>query len=109
MNAKLKAEWTAALRSGNFLQHVGRLQSNGPTPAYCCLGVLCKIQNPGVKSVNHLPLAVPLGGDTYAKLTELVGIDAWNLVQLNDGKRLSFSDIADYIDARVPVDTAQAA
>lgn len=112
MNAELKAKWTAALRSGDYLQHTGKLQSYvypGSPPAYCCLGVLCKIQNPEVENVNALPVNAEFSGDTYAHLTKVVGIDVWRLVVLNDNKRLPFSDIADYIDANVPVDTAQAA
>lgn len=46
MNPEIKAEWLAALRSGEFKQAQGVLQVRD-TNAYCCLGVLCRI------AVNH--------------------------------------------------------
>lgn len=40
MNADVKAKWVAALRSGNYEQGEGALQTvNG----FCCLGVLCDL------------------------------------------------------------------
>lgn len=40
MNPEVKAEWVAALRSGEYMQTKGHLKdSNG----MCCLGVLCDI------------------------------------------------------------------
>lgn len=46
MNPEIKAEWLAALRSGEFKQAQGVLQVRD-TNAYCCLGVLCRL------AVNH--------------------------------------------------------
>src|SRR3990167_1245866 len=42
MNAKIKAQWVAALRSGRYTQGYGKLRSGGK---YCCLGVLCALYN----------------------------------------------------------------
>lgn len=44
MNAEIKAQWVAALRSGEYRQ--GRSQLRTETPdghRYCCLGVLCDL------------------------------------------------------------------
>lgn len=41
MNAEIKAQWIAALRSGEYKQGVGELQPGGVR--YCCLGVLCDL------------------------------------------------------------------
>lgn len=47
MNPEIKAQWIAALRSGEYTQTKGylhRTEADGDTPAgYCCLGVLCDI------------------------------------------------------------------
>ncbi len=44
MDAQLKAQWIAALRSGEYRQGEGKLRDGGN---YCCLGVLCDIVDPG--------------------------------------------------------------
>jgi hypothetical protein len=53
MDTKIKAEWVAALRSGEYRKGVGRLAridlDDGVT-SYCCLGVLCEI-SPAVEQV----------------------------------------------------------
>jgi hypothetical protein len=41
MNQKIKAEWVAALRSGQYKQGEGALRDK--KDHYCCLGVLCEI------------------------------------------------------------------
>lgn len=40
MHPEIKAQWTAALRSGEYQQGNGSLSKNGK---YCCLGVLCDL------------------------------------------------------------------
>lgn len=40
MDAKVKAEWLAALRSGEYVQGYGYLKTDA---GYCCLGVLCDL------------------------------------------------------------------
>jgi hypothetical protein len=40
MDTKIKAEWVKALRSGEYEQGRGKLQSDGK---FCCLGVLCEL------------------------------------------------------------------
>lgn len=60
MDAKIKARWIKALRSGKYKQGQGRLRQ--PTPdgdEYCCLGVLCEL---AVKAkVIPPPVFSPLG------------------------------------------------
>ncbi|MCA1840151.1 MAG: hypothetical protein LC723_07460 [Actinobacteria bacterium] len=48
MDQTIKAEWLAALRSGEYPKAVGRLRRLEPGPAkhpvgFCCLGVLCDL------------------------------------------------------------------
>lgn len=42
MDAEVKQRWVAALRSGEYLQDAGYLHNRG---GYCCLGVLCDVEN----------------------------------------------------------------
>ena len=52
MDAKLKAKWVKALRSGKYRQGTGRLkrEREDGEDEYCCLGVLREIQ-PNIPSV----------------------------------------------------------
>lgn len=44
MNQELRKRWVAALRSGTFKQ-TKKILHDIKEDAYCCLGVLCKIEN----------------------------------------------------------------
>lgn len=51
MDANLKAQWVAALRSGEYDQGHGALKVEwygvkDQKPSYCCLGVLCDLIDP---------------------------------------------------------------
>lgn len=85
---EIKAKWVATLRSGDYKQASGSLH----WPAfdtYCCLGVLCKIQEMGTvdSKDNYRPLEAALGLDTMM-----------TLVDMNDVDKKSFAEIADYIE-----------
>ena len=45
MNPEIKAQWLAALRSGEYQQTNGALRREQPdgSVGYCCLGVLCEV------------------------------------------------------------------
>lgn len=45
MDAKIKARWVKALRSGEYQQTGGTLvrHAQSDSPRHCCLGVLCEI------------------------------------------------------------------
>lgn len=42
MDPQIKAQWVAALRSGEYKQGAGQLHAPA-TNSYCCLGVLCDL------------------------------------------------------------------
>lgn len=113
MEAKLKAKWVKALRSGKYAQAEGQLRRNG---GYCCLGVLCEIA-PGVKldesgnaSTGRYPYEEHLGfSDLEGPGCKLFGIPKRvhnRLIQLNDGEDAqglrtdpkNFNQIADWIE-----------
>lgn len=61
MNPEIKAQWVAALRSGEYKQGTGVLREtdeSGET-TYCCLGVLCEL---AVKAWV-IPKPTPLAGE----------------------------------------------
>jgi hypothetical protein len=49
MNPEIKAQWVAALRSGEYKQALSALRLDDPAggSGYCCLGVLCDISGQG--------------------------------------------------------------
>ena len=115
MNQEVKKEWVAALRSGDFKQGHYALY-NAEHDMYCCLGVLCELHrrrfhsaewvlNDPVQSdwltcntylghESHLPPAV----NEWAGLEENGYLPGF-LVTANDSDGLSFTKIAEYIEA----------
>lgn len=100
MDAKLKEDWIAALRSGRYRQGQGWLEHSGKN---CCLGVLLKIKgvdmsawSPSQRMVSVLPKAHRSGLDKGAMLA---------LAKRNDGvcgeRKHTFPEIADYIEANL--------
>ena len=103
MDAKLKADWIAALRSGKYQQGTGSLVSGG---RYCCLGVLACVMG------RTIPLAEFGVGDTvvdddvhevgYSFFKPLLGyMPHTDLVGRND-RGDSFESIADFIEMKIP-------
>jgi hypothetical protein len=113
MDKALKAEWVAALRSGEIKQCKGRLlETDG---SMCCLGVLehvCQTPTDVIAAfVDDLSIPLPDADGVrrhQSKNLELRGIDLnmrERLANMNDGnskehdyKPLSFSEIADFIE-----------
>ncbi|MCA6108171.1 hypothetical protein [Bradyrhizobium cenepequi] len=92
MDAKLKSEWVADLRSGKFTQNIGRLY-DPKTGGYCCLGVLAR-------RIGHRITNNGYSADGYRQFHEVVGsakacTDLWHM---ND-KGVPFDLIADHIEA----------
>lgn len=91
MDAALKQKWVAALRSGKYKQHRGLLQDSG---AYCCLGVMLVVG----KKASTLRLA------DYGQIDVILGSEETRtkLTAMNDQEKLSFPEIADWIEANIP-------
>lgn len=94
--------WTAALRSGNYTQIQGKLRSDD---GYCCLGVLCEIVSPELWDYDaeseepfmHWGRIDSPANDILDKVG-LINSDTYDLIALNDDDKLSFPEIADFID-----------
>ncbi len=110
MKKKLKKKWVKALRSGEFEQTTGRLHR--PTPlggdSFCCLGVLCEVSNAKVDDHPVTGERYYLSSDNSEAFTGLTEemLTKWKipaeqqntLIDLNDSKKKSFAEIADYIE-----------
>lgn len=117
LNPDVKAKWLAALRSGEYSQ--GRRQLRTPTGGYCCIGVLCDISGMGewreamdreagydyvgvghqgtYRAWSHAPAIVR----DWAVETHDMGDEWETLIKLNDYNKLSFEEIATYIEAHL--------
>ena len=91
MNADLKARWIAALRSGEFKQAFGELQKND---GYCCLGVLCKV-------AGRTPTNSADDTTLYDWMRLELGLPTAGLWHRNDQQKLSFPEIADWIEVNL--------
>jgi hypothetical protein len=118
MNPGIRAQWTAALRSGDYQQGKSALRKNDEL---CCLGVLCDLAvkagvitaAPGEDghswSYDGVPDYLPESVQEWARLedgnpmvTAPGRADAEPLSILNDQYCLSFAEIADAIDGGDP-------
>lgn len=108
-----RAEWVAALRSGEYVQTKGKMHrikaaSDAPI-GYCCMGVACHIQGL-VEHVDYEPGNVGYefpNGQTFSGypdvewFAEKYGFtmsDASDFAELNDSKGEDFDFIADIIE-----------
>lgn len=103
MDAKLKQDWIDALRSGKYRQGRGRLCDD--SSRYCCLGVLCAIQEPpdvspdGTRTWDYNPGYIP-----HRLSAGLRTSHKMRLMKMNDNGGSSFTEIADWIERNVPSD-----
>lgn len=125
MNPEIKAQWVAALRSGDYEQGAGNLcvvDSEGEHPEYCCLGVLehlRELSGAPVKVATDAFGVVSFDGEeqTLSRVTiewsgirdenpvvdyndGYVTVEGGTLADLNDGG-MSFEEIADLIEAQL--------
>jgi len=109
MNAKLKAKWVKALRSGKYKQTRGQLMSRDQKnkPTYCCLGVLERVSGVSVKELERkIQNWEESENDDAVGLACIPGKShlglSYNmrekLAKMNDLEDLSFAEIADHIE-----------
>lgn len=99
-----KKKWVEALCSGEYEQGTGRLCNAGKEYDYfCCLGVLCDVIDP--KQWKYQDGLVCFGEEATSvpptKIIKKVGLDTSaidHLVFMNDTKRKTFKQIANWID-----------
>lgn len=114
MNEAVKAQWVAALRSGEYKQVRGRLRTSDN--AFCCLGVLCNLHaqaHPDIAAAQRYATEYMGSGDMpsptvvrWAALPDqwggnvVIGGTAAELTTHNDYGR-TFNEIADAIEAQL--------
>lgn len=116
MNADVKAQWVAALRSGEYNKGRGNLRAeypDSPDPIqYCCLGVLCELS-----PVDGLTTGYVTEWDTHStylppSVQQWAGLDMsnptlpydereWTLADINDRTDTTFDEIANLIEAHL--------
>lgn len=107
MNPEIKNEWTAALRSGQYIRGTGQLIiDNGNIVKHCCLGVLCEVVNRHLDEKCDIYGSYPSG--TIIKTAGLSEFDPRvpfgeeknlkHLSDLNDNLGVSFTEISDLIE-----------
>ena len=96
MTPEFKALWIEALRSGKYEQCRGALRK-GDT--FCCLGVACDlIDKDGWEKNDMFGMGWKGTGCESTDLPFINSDEAISLSELNDTARLSFEEIADYIE-----------
>lgn len=111
--------WVAALRSGDYQQGVGALQTEGNK--FCCLGVACEIamihgieltfyQGSGEDSnfisydacSTFLPAKVAawlgIGYDQHSSFIDVAISNSLSATAANDNNKMSFDEIADAVE-----------
>lgn len=93
MDAKLKADWVKALRSGEYEQNIGGIGGWEDNPnKLCCIGVGARVMGLNAGHVGRL-----LTAECVQALG--IGVDVGcTLYLMNDHKEKSFAKIADYIE-----------
>jgi len=116
MKREIATQWVKALRSGDYKQGTGVLRSSDNR--FCCLGVLCEVLREELNlEVTKIPsdynhayeyegsqIALPRKVRDYVRMRSSDGDydDRNSLAKLND-KGMSFSDLADVIEANMKV------
>lgn len=118
---ELRAAWLAALRSGEYEQTRGNLHlackddmaaGQDQPPGFCCLGVLCDVamkRHPELDmrwdNAPYTNERKALGGVPPAELTQAISVSLFcsivDLMNMNDTHGMSFSEIADFIEAKI--------
>jgi hypothetical protein len=94
MDAKLKADWVTALRSGGFEQCRDELHDGS---GFCCIGVGYQVLGNDCEEILEeddpteiAAAALGLSSDVEKKL-----------VRMNDDEKRTFPEIADFIEANL--------
>lgn len=131
MKAEVKAQWIAALLSGDYKQGKHVLRTD--TDEYCCLGVLCEVSrelegvqhgqwirpHPGARytfAMGESPASSQSWSSVPVQLAKELGLEVTvvkdsgvhvsvqtRLQELNDAEGWDFEQIAEFIDVEIPV------
>jgi len=103
----VRRKWYDALVSGKYEQGTGVLRSKNET--FCCLGVLCDLVEPASWVTGPLGEVFYMDDTTSlppARMLDAIGMDydmMHKFITLNDNRRLSFKQIAEYFAERYEI------
>ena len=104
IDPEFKAKWLEALRSGRYPQTRDRLRGKF---GFCCLGVACDISGKGTwkASLSGQQVFVSPYGSSKTCIpyhlreeSGLTGTEHKSLANLNDRRKATFANIADWIE-----------
>ena len=106
-NQQRKERWIAALRSGEYPQHRGKLNNHkaldtDKATAFCCIGVLAKVESAERTQEEYRAYGEVSGlypQQVYSPIYKATTSVSGRLVQMNDHENKSFSEIADYLES----------
>lgn len=104
MNLEARDKWVAALRSGEYRQGTGNLcRREGDELCMCALGVLIDCtQQPEWRAHGTFLLPYKNGLNQETRLIyESLGLDTLQVrysITMNDKHKMSFGEIADYVE-----------
>lgn len=101
MDYKLKLKWINALESGEYEQGTGTLYDS-MAHQHCCLGVLARCMGYTNEEIRIGTLRAFLQSKDKESVIDYQLEN--DLIHLNDTRRESFKEIAEYIKKNVPVD-----
>lgn len=94
MTKEIAMKWITALRSGKYEQYIaGRIAKNSESNCVCCLGVLSKEMKLGKSFTSYIEYPTEILTNHEA--------DQSIFIDMNDTKKLSFNQIADYIESHM--------
>ena len=104
MNKAIKNKWVAVLRSDEYYQIHEMLRNT--ERGRCCLGVLADVNGEAWIKTEESPypryVEIPNGhfsaSDYHGRGTCLTSSESGKLINLNDKQRLTFDQIATYIE-----------
>ena len=98
IDPEFKAEWVHALRSGEFKQaYECMVDRVNEIDCYCAIGVAYKLKHPEWNLFQYIRKAIGYTKDAAAE----IGLheSAWmHICGMNDGERMPFMLIADWIE-----------
>ena len=94
----LKSKWVKALKSGKYKQVREHLRHAG---RFCCLGVLCEVAGMERKGKSYSITDENELGYDGCEVVGLSNEQQNTLIRMNDSAKMSFKEIASYIERNI--------
>jgi len=94
-------KWLIELRSGKYSKHRGELKDYSKKDCYCSIGLFCVSNGIGIDRFGLNAIVNGIEVDYYNGGIGLEYRLVKKIVELNDSKKLTFSEMADWIETNV--------